>query len=182
MKKTIITYTSIILLFLLIDNISIAQWSQTNGPGGIDIYGMYADGANIWAGTGISIYYTTNQGTIWNRRYNGIPIVSAPYSYSIVRHGSYMLAGILNLGIYRSSDYGLNWSDASSGLSANTTIRALASVGTVAIAGGFSGVYLSTNNGLNWVRPNSGYPATVYALYVMGNNVYAGANTGIYRS
>lgn len=87
--------------------------------------------------------------------------------------------------IYRSSNNGSSWEQASNGISLPyiSTIAA----GTSALYAGsiLGGVYVSTNDGANWTGPGSGLPGFggVNTIYVDGTTIWAGiSSNGIYRS
>lgn len=174
---------TLILLLIILSYSSKAQWVQLPGPGGIDVYSMYADGNNIWAGTGKCLFLTTNNGTSWVQRASGIYLTMfGPYPYSTLVNGSYMFTGISGAGIYVSTNYGLNWVPCNNGVTSSSTIYALVKQNNVVIAGGSSGVYLTTNNGTTWIRPFSSWPSYVRCFLKIGNSLYAGAQSGIYLS
>ena len=50
-----------------------AQWVQTNGPGGGQVYAIYASGPRLLAGTFGGPYVSTNGGTYWMPVSSGIP-------------------------------------------------------------------------------------------------------------
>jgi len=69
------------------------------------------------ATTGITVYYTTNGGTVWTARDTGLP----PFAAQVVRFDpttpSTLYCGT-DVGVYRSTDNGANWSQFGSGLPA----------------------------------------------------------------
>jgi len=103
---------------------------------------------------------------------------------ALANNGNNIFAGTY-YGVFLSTNNGNNWTQA--GLSANS-IMSLAISGNNIIAGvedypvGLGGVYISTNNGTNW-SPNLFTPIqNVWAVFVNGNTVFAGADNGVYLS
>jgi photosystem II stability/assembly factor-like uncharacterized protein len=81
-------------------------------------------------------------------------------------------------GVFRSTDNGLNWTRAITGLS-NNNVYAFAVSGTNLFAGVYDGVYLSTNNGTNWTAVNNGLAYTyVMSVCASGTNLFAGTVGG----
>ncbi len=83
---------------------------------------------------GGGMYVTTNGGTLWQKRNNGLPVAVGMLPRScMIRTGSSteMYAGLGNgtnttIGIYRSTNMGLSWSDFNNGLMNNTyTVRGI---------------------------------------------------------
>ena len=83
------------------------------------------------------------------------------------------------MGIYRSTNGGLNWTLVNSGLT-NTSVNSLTSTGTNLFAGTLGGgVFLSTNNGSLWVEVNSGLTnPIILSLAANPLNVFAGSFGG----
>ncbi len=90
-------------------------------------------------------------------------------------------------GLYRSTDQGISWVPANSGLG-GAAVDAFASDGTNIFAGTDSGVFLSANNGTSWAPVNTlsdtnGLASyTIRVLVVSGNYLFAGTNSGLFRS
>lgn len=122
---------------------------------------------NLFAGTsGGGVYRSTNNGSTWLQAppyASVISLTAAPNGYV---YGCFNSVSGGQSGIYRSTNYGLNWNFI--GL-ANTDYFFLKcnSAGHI-FAGGFygTGVRRSTNNGLNWHEVNSGlYNKMITSVY-----------------
>ncbi|HUX62051.1 MAG TPA: T9SS type A sorting domain-containing protein [Ignavibacteriaceae bacterium] len=104
---------------------------------------------------------------------------NGPYEASIssfASEGSYIFAGTIGAGIYRSSDNGLTWTP-SNGNMTNTFTSCIAVSGRNIFAGSATGegVSLSTDDGASWTQVNNGLPyGAIHVLAVSGNNIYAG--------
>jgi photosystem II stability/assembly factor-like uncharacterized protein len=80
-------------------------------------------------------------------------------------------------GVFRSTDNGINWTSADSGLPSNTVIYSVAMCGKNIFAGtSGKGIYLSTNNGNSWAASYSGN-FSVVSFAVNGNNIFAATGT-----
>ncbi len=102
--------------------------------------------------------------------------------------GTYLFAGSLGGGVFRSSDNGTTWVTANNGLT-STTVSALVVIGTDLYAGTWKGrVSRSTDKGATWNAASSGMTCTsVYSLAVgppglNGKDLYAGTDDGFYYS
>lgn len=173
--------------------------------------GLAAQYGNIGAPNGniAGIYKTSNGGTSWTAANNGLPgrpgatslppdvlalaiDPTAPATlYAGVSVGDFPGAPLA--GVYRSSDGGLNWSNASNGL-VGADVRALlvdrnnpstvyaGAIGTFTNPGG---VYKSLNSGGIWRSISGTLPSSsVYALArdpADPATVYAGTNTGVWK-
>ena len=93
--------------------------------------------------------------------------------------GTNIFTGTNGAGVFRSSDNGTNWTAVNTGLT-NTTVNALAVIGTNLFAGTYAGVFLSTNDGISWTQ--TGLTNYIYALSVSGTNLFAGTLGGVYIS
>ncbi len=92
--------------------------------------------------------------------------------------------------VFSSTDDGLSWMAADSGLSNEETVHAFAAIGTNLFAArGHEGVYLSTNNGQRWVPATAlpydsvgqSYPDAM-TLAACGTNLLAGTYCGVFLS
>jgi photosystem II stability/assembly factor-like uncharacterized protein len=129
---------------------------------------------NLFAGTkGGGVFRTTDDGSHWVVVDTGL---TNKYITTLVVDGSNLFAGALNGDILRTTDYGANWTPCS--------IRGLlcgAVVDTNLFVGTTSGIFLSTDHGTSWTAMNSGLSDTtaVYALTVLGTNIFAGTDQNI---
>ncbi|MDR3503121.1 MAG: T9SS type A sorting domain-containing protein [Legionella sp.] len=107
------------------------------------------------------------------------PNSGAISSFAVI--GTNLFAGILDNGIFLSTDDGTTWNAADAGLT-NYNIRSLAVSGTNLIAGtGGGGVFLSTNNGTYWT--NIGLTNdSARALAVSDPNLFVATDKGVFLS
>ncbi len=136
-------------------------------------------------------YITTNGGDEWTCKAqieNGATVTSFAFiSTYIFASTKPYLAGVEG-GVYLSYDNANTWTRVSTGLptlaDTNTIVTSLSVIGTNLFAGTGHGVYLSTDNGASWTKVSSGLTGSwVYALAVMGNELFAGLyENGVFRS
>src|ERR1035437_1419899 len=107
------TYLSFFMLLSIYNSVLHAQWVQTNGPGGGDIYCLAANGPNIFAGTENGVFHSTDNGTIWEHPDNGLTGFAV---HSLIISGSNVFAGTSYGGIFFSTDNGTNWTQVNNGL------------------------------------------------------------------
>ena len=147
----------------------------------MNIYTTETNGNDIYAGTTLGVYRSTNNGVNW-----ASASLSSYYIRSIGVIGTNIYAGAANFGIFYTTNNGANWNQS---VIANQDILSLAVNGNKIFAGGNSselqfygdGVFLSTNNGTNWTQTAfTAHP--VYCITISGNSVLIGTETGIYLS
>ncbi len=128
-----------------------------------------------------SIFRSNDSGRSWE-------LVSAGLTLGLldcVGNGSNLFAYGKNDTIFRSSDNGLSWSQLELNI-ANTSIGALAGIGSVLVAGtvdlsidGGVGIYRSIDTGMNWVASSTGIiNSTVPVLTLCGTKLFAGVTGG----
>jgi ligand-binding sensor domain-containing protein len=93
--------------------------------------------------------------------------------------GRSVFAGTALGGVFRSTDNGMSWASASSGLT-NGFVRSLAVKGSILFAGTDNGICLSPDSGADWypASPDFAQGTVVQSLAVGGNNLYAGTEGG----
>jgi len=84
-------------------------------------------------------------------------------------------------GVYRSTNNGLNWVAASSGLSGQFAYRmAVSGTNMFVSLSGNAMIFKTTNMGQNWTLANSGLPnAYCYSLFATGSYIYTGTSAGV---
>ncbi len=162
----------VLLCFLFLFKPLSAQWYHTNGPYGGWISGLIAFGGNVYAGTNMGLYVSSNNGISWSVINSGFTSDRVYFA----ANGTDLLAGT-NFGVYISLDSGANWMASSNGLGNNKKIQAITKMGNNLYVGTYTaGVYVSTNNGVLWTPANSGIDSiNILSLAVIGTNLYAGS-------
>ena len=163
------------------------NWTEIDsGIGTIDngylsCFSFYSDStiyASAWRG---HIYRTTNNGTLWFRRDNGVD--STQINCITALYDEIMLAGSEN-GLYRSTDQGLNWSLVT-GLLSNQKIRCIAknSEGTILLGTASGQLFKSVNNGIEWHQVNIPTTGGINSITINSNNhFYLTSYKNVYRS
>jgi hypothetical protein len=192
------TFLKILFSFLLVTQISLAQWVLTNGPKDLPIYSFAADGINVYAAadtdgtvaTGGCVFLSTNNGEDWSNVSNGLNCGAIE---SLAINDTNIFAGSVEGGVFLSTNMGANWTSVSSGLG-NLFVRALlvtpnGTGGTNLYAGTMGGgIFISTNNGTNWTSVNAGLMNLgVSSLDYIQNDegdiiLFAGTGSGVFVS
>jgi hypothetical protein len=100
-----------------------------------------------------------------------------------VKGNTIFAAGQVGTGVFRSTDFGANWSLLGGGLGSGS-YRGFASNSQVIVAGSFGGgVFYSTDNGNKWTTINEGLSdLTIFDLDINDSYLIAATNTqGIFR-
>ena len=153
-----------------------ASWGYLGLSAEPYLFSIIAFDNNVVTGTGAGLHWSTNSGSTWGGTFTGMPPY---YVRALAVKGTSVFAGTDHngSGIYVTTDYGLNWTQANNGLSLNT--YSLFVNGDNLFAGGYSGgIYLTTNDGANWTHLNEGMGNYIYvnAFSAKGTNMYAGLN------
>jgi len=134
------------------------------------------------SGNNLSIYMSTNYAESWNP---GTQVNT--YPDHIVSYGSFIFSASHGLGVFRSTNSGINWISVNNGLT-NIQINRLFINNSQILAASDSGVFRSTNYGNNWVKIGFNYnritevnvtPSGVIIAAVTGEGIYRTTNNGI---
>ena len=162
-----------------------------------------SSGMNLFAGTYDGVFLSTNNGADWTAANAGLAqkeiLALAVYQVpggspaGAGTSGTNLFAGTFDDGVFISTNNGISWTAANSGLTAYS-IRAVAlsprtdgTGGNNLFAGTWEGgVFLSTNNGTSWTAVNTGLPMKrISALAVSpasggtgGTKIFAGLYYG----
>lgn len=96
--------------------------------------------------------------------------------------GNDLYAGMLGMGVYKTSDGGETWESRSVGLNKPYPSQILKKGNRLFLGTLNKGVYVSNNDGESWERTDTTIHQTVYALATKGNWLFAGTSNGFYRS
>jgi uncharacterized repeat protein (TIGR01451 family) len=172
------------LAFFCLTSFVNAQWEQTNGPRGGQIFSFAVCGTNIFTGTGKGLYISANNGTDWTAVDLGISLDSPISSLAI--NGTNFFAGAWYDGVFLSTDSGTTWTSVNNGIT-DINIRSLAIMDSTIFAGTRdSGIFKSVNNGLSWNAVNIGLPplgsSIIHAIAISGSTIFAGTQNGLFLS
>ncbi|HEX8244985.1 MAG TPA: hypothetical protein VF541_15860, partial [Longimicrobium sp.] len=169
-----------------------AAWTQIASHGSGDVLDVVVDPAND-----LHVFERTNEGVVL-RSSNGAAMVDSSatlpfqgfWNHQLAFHApsGTLYAGTQLHGVYRSTDGGMTFAPANTGM-ANVTIRAVAiqpgGSGSTLFAGTFTqGVWKTTTGGSAWTQLGS-FPqpgALAFAFAPDGSRVYAGTQSGVYLS
>ena len=127
------------------------NWIQLTGNGGIST--MVSKGDTLVACfyfPSRTFYVTTNGGVNWQSKLNDLP---ESYLDNLLWAPSGLI-GTSYLGIYRTTNLGINWSNISSGFTDVEITNITARNNIIISATNGNGTYRSTNYGLNWSKIN----------------------------
>src|ERR1035437_3699340 len=90
-----------------------AQWVQTNGPYDGDVRCFAVSGTNLFAGTDVGVFLSTNNGTSWAAVNTGLTFSDI---FALAVSGTNLFAGTRDGGIYLSQNNGTSWAAINTGL------------------------------------------------------------------
>ena len=172
-------------LFLLYSHTHplVAQWQNTHGPYGGNVYALAAIGQSLFAATDKGVYRSSNEGESWTAVNNGLVSKNVR---ALATSGSTILAGTLVSGIFRSTDNGQSW--IAIGGSPTSYLRfALAMNGNYIFAGIDSmggSFFRSSDNGATWGASTNGWPTGNVACFLFCDSVVLAGSEGggVFRS
>jgi photosystem II stability/assembly factor-like uncharacterized protein len=126
------------------------------------------------------IYHSTDEGNTWA----DISVGTGNIVNDIALKDGNLFAGIINDGIYLSTDNGISWNEKNRGY-INSRVIALTNIDTILFAGTYGqGVFRSSNNGENWKHINNGLTDfNIRSLRAIDTLLFAGTDDkGIFRS
>lgn len=158
-----------------------------NGISGGHAMSIYEDLAGqMLAGTSFgAIYFSNTYGEGWTQSSVGLPNTTTAPVLSLIESSDEVYFAGTGSGVYRSTDYGLNWSFVHAG-GGNGYVYSFVfdHSNNLFIGTGSGGVYMSVDNGNEWQQINSGLTHLgVYSLAVNSiNEVFAVTGEGIFKS
>jgi photosystem II stability/assembly factor-like uncharacterized protein len=174
----------LLLMFLLCcgKNQLMAQWVQTDGPEGGNVFCLTSIDMMLFAGTENGVFRSADNGTSWNPTTLDYRIVVSFAEIPNGDSGMNLFAGTMLGGVFLSSDNGNSWSDVNFGLGYKN-VHTLAAKDTNLFAGTDEGVFLSPANGAYWIPVSTGLTNLhINTLTVIDTNLYAGTNEGLFIS
>ncbi len=151
-----------------------------------DITALAFDGTTLFAGTGVGLYLSTDNGASWNS--------SSDLSYigvnALVVTDGNILAGTYGNGIYISYDEGQLWFPSDSGFNSLPWEGNCPTVNTFVVSGhdvfagtSDSGIFRSSDEGMHWTPVSTGLTSTdVLSLASVASDLFAGTMNGVFLS
>ncbi len=162
------------------------NWFQT--VNGIDadeyVYSLFVDGNNVYAAIGntSAVGVSTDNGNTWNKYTTGLP--TSQYMSGVTKLGSTLYAIHSILGVYTSTDNGINWEQSFAGGIGAQDKNAIIRSGNNLCVAATNGVWTTSDNGANWDHTliagiMSGFGTYGNELYVVGQLPYKSLDNGI---
>ncbi len=145
------------------DNPEKSAWSELGAPNNLPVIGVFADGSDVYAAAsqpGINpnrLFKSVDQGVNWTPADDGLigPV------QSIQRSGAALFA-ITNVNVYRSTNNGVNWNEASGDLPRGDdgalTVTALKAANDKVFVATSTGIFVTTDQGARWVNITGDLP------------------------
>ncbi len=157
-------------------------WWRDNGPPVVnDIIDFIASvGTKVYVGAEepptAPLYMSTDSGASWK----SIGLPTAGYRACTAMGSKLFFAAfeVTGLAILSTSDDGVSWTTADTGLSMYQT-AAIVSYGSALILGNGEGIFVSKDEGVHWAKANEGlFDSTVQTLAIQGSILFAGTLGG----
>ncbi|KAA0265099.1 MAG: T9SS C-terminal target domain-containing protein [Chlorobiota bacterium] len=128
---------------------------------------------NLFAATERGVFISTNNGASWSS--TALPQYDVR---ALSVSGNFIYAGLWGQGVYRTSDNGATWNDASNGMVIKAVQALLSDNSGNIYAGTFGGgIYKTTDGGSNWTSTAMNYPH-VWSLGKTSNGVIVAGTYG----
>ena len=123
----------------------------------------------------IGVFISTNQGDSWKAA--GL---SGTDARSIAAINETLFVGTNGAGIYKSTDWGVNWLAVNNGLNGATNFRAIESKGNTLFAAGptGTGVFRSLDLGANWTLLSGGLASSSYRGFASNTDIIVAGSFG----
>jgi hypothetical protein len=165
-----------------------SSWNNiTPGSSSLDILKLFSFGTDIFASTANGLYFSSDTGTTWSPRNNGLP---GNWINCFVANGSDIYLGTTNGGlggVYFSSDTGMSWVAVNNGLPIGPVVSSLYTLNGNIFAGlsvfpNKNGIYASINNGNNWTNVSADLTnLNIWSLDAIGNDLFVGTSGSVFK-
>jgi photosystem II stability/assembly factor-like uncharacterized protein len=148
------------------------SWNPvTLPPSSPSITAMDVRGPLVYAGTDQGFCVSDDDGDTWTCNTLDMGVISA-----LTASGSFLFAGTVDSGLYRSSNNGVEWEKIDPFFTTDTTIFSLAVSTPYVFAGTYTrGIFRSSDNGESWQPANVGMmDTTVSAILVTNDRLFIG--------
>ena len=153
-----------------------ATWvSKSSGLTNLLGSGILHVGSRLFYVGPTGVFMSTDQGDNWNAA--GL---STTDIRSIAAINDTLFVGTNGAGIYKSIDFGVNWTAINNGLGSAANFRAIESKGNTLFAGGSAGtgVFRSTDFGANWTLLSGGLATASYRGFASNNQLIVAGSWG----
>lgn len=177
--KTIFAGTTI-GIYISTDNGNI--WTLNNSLSNNGEIYLAVNGNNLYAGNCAGFHLSTDLGASWVDLNNGLSLSNNCILSIGVKENNIFLG--TSTGAFRSTNNGSSWAAVNNGLPAVNISNITVTCGNLFAGTYNSGVFLSIDNGEKWTPVTTGLigPALlVKTLIVIGDEIYAGTDKGIWK-
>lgn len=170
----------------------------TSGVGAVRFNALVMDGeaTTLYVGTENGVFKSSDGGTTWGAVNAGLPAITVLALAIDRQNPSTIYAGThaptsndwdKEIGVFKTTDGGGNWSAANTGLIATSVLDVVVDPQTPATvyAGSSRGVFKSTDQGASWRPINAGLTHPAYRLAIdpqSPETLYGGTANGVFKS
>ena len=154
-----------------------AGWAPANSGFGasMKVESFASLGTTMYLSGATGVYSSVNNGNTWDA--TGL---SGGHVYGLGAKGQTLVAGLYDSGIFVSTDAGITWKNVKY---TNNPVQQFVFSGPNVFGCGVGINLLSTDGGMTWNGTTVGFPSAIHpTLALIGSTVYAGADSGLYRS
>ena len=164
-----------LLISLLITNIilSQSQWETIGTLPATDVKTCKSINNNIFLGTNLGVYVSTNDGVNWVLKNNGIS--SSLYIISIANNGTNIFCSNIDYDVYSSTNDGNNWTSVTNNL---TGVDPILFYNNKLYATTTAGFFISTNSGGTWINKSTNIPF-VFEYLADGSMLFIATMNGV---
>jgi photosystem II stability/assembly factor-like uncharacterized protein len=167
-------------LLLLFNRMGRAEWVQTltaDVPRTPKIFALTVAGPYLLAGFESGVFRSPDQGDTWI--HPSIGLSGSTTVFSLATRGSTVFAGTVGGGVYRSTNYGLDWTQA--GLMGEYIVSIVPSEVALLAVTCCNGAFRSVDDGATWIR-SVAEGANINVIAASGAFLFGGTERGLYRS
>ena len=147
--------------------------------GGSNFWSLTIDSPYAYAGTESGVLRSTDNGETWSVADSGAP---GGQVWAVAASDSNVYACTSN-GMFASSNRGTSWTSANNGIGCSTVYSIDGNGPDVfSVMGGNPLLFVSTDYGTTWTEDTTLPPKGAASVSVIGSNVFAGTNQGLFKS
>ena len=145
------------------------------------IYSIAVSGRNIYVGTQVGLFMSSDNGLSWEIKANDL--LKSKFSkqiFSVVIYGDNIFASVAD-GILKSTDKGSNWEFKKIANNHYVNPVCISEDGILYVGSYGEGLFISTDLGITWVVEQF-TNSQIKSLAILGDNVYVGSEVGFFIS